>query len=205
MDPLDVARAGALVLAGYLIGGIPWGVIVARVVGGPDPRTIGSGRTGGANVARALGPRLAIVSGILDMLKGTVAVLLARLLGAGVEVEVLAGLAAIVGHSRSPFLGFSGGRGVAPGFGAGLVFSPFAAAITLATFVGVLAAWRYTSLASLTGSAVGGIALAVQVVATGMPPALLLFAAGAPLLVWLFHLDNIGRLLRGEERKFGAK
>lgn len=205
MEPLDLVRAGALVVAGYLIGGIPWGVIVARLAGGPDPRTIGSGRTGGANVARALGPRLALVSGILDMLKGTAAVLLVRLLGAGVEVEVLAGLAAIIGHSRSPFLGLSGGRGVAPGFGAGLAFSPLAAAVTLAVFVGVLAIWRYSSLASLVGSAAGGLAFAIQIVATGMPPALLGFAIGAPVLIWLFHLDNIGRLLRGEERKFGAK
>ena len=66
---------------------------------------------------RALGRRLALLSGILDLLKGTAAVLLARWLGAGVEVEVLAGLAAIIGHSRSPFLGFGGGRGVAPAFG----------------------------------------------------------------------------------------
>jgi glycerol-3-phosphate acyltransferase PlsY len=205
MEPLELARAAALVVAGYLIGGIPWGVIVARLVGGPDPRTIGSGRTGGANVARALGPRLALVSGLLDMLKGTAAVLLARALGAGVEVEVLAGLAAIVGHSRSPFLGLSGGRGVAPGFGAGLAFSPLAAAITFAVFVLVLAIWRYTSLASLVGSAAGGVAFAAQILATGLPPALLGFAIGAPVLVWLFHLDNIGRLVRGEERKFGAK
>ncbi len=205
MEPLELARAAALVVAGYLIGGIPWGVIVARLSGGPDPRTVGSGRTGGANVARALGPRLALVSGLLDMLKGTAAVLLARALGAGVEVEVLAGLAAIVGHSRSPFLGFSGGRGVAPGFGAGLAFSPLAAVITLAVFVAVLAIWRYTSLASLVGSAAGGIAFAAQILATGLPPALLGFAIGAPVLVWLFHLDNIGRLMRGEERKFGAK
>ena len=162
-------------------------------------------RTGGANVARAIGPRLALVSGLLDMLKGTVAVLLARALGAGVEVEVLAGLAAIVGHSRSPFLGLSGGRGVAPGFGAGLVLSPFAAAITLAVFVVVLLVWRYSSLASLVGSAAGGLAFAVQIVATGMPPALLGFAIGAPVLVWIFHHDNIGRLLRGDERKLGAK
>jgi glycerol-3-phosphate acyltransferase PlsY len=180
-------------------------VIVARVSGGPDPRTIGSGRTGGANVMRALGPRLALVSGLLDMVKGTAAVLLALLLGAGPEVEVLAGLAAIVGHSRSPFLGLSGGRGVAPAFGAGLVFSPIAALVTLVTFLGVLAAFRYTSLASLTGSLVGGIVFAVQVVATGMPTALLGFAIGAPVLIWLFHLDNIGRLVRGEERKFGTK
>jgi glycerol-3-phosphate acyltransferase PlsY len=205
MEPLELVRAGALVIVAYLIGGIPWGVIVARISGGPDPRTIGSGRTGGANVARAIGPRLALVSGLLDMLKGTVAVLLVRALGAGVEVEVLAGLAAIVGHSRSPFLGLSGGRGVAPGFGAGLVLSPFAAAITLVVFLVVLLVWRYSSLASLVGSAAGGLAFAVQIVATGLPPALLGFAIGAPVLVWIFHHDNIGRLLRGEERKLGAK
>jgi len=205
MEPLELVRAGALVIAAYLIGGIPWGVIVARISGGPDPRTIGSGRTGGANVARAVGPRLALVSGLLDMLKGTVAVLLARALGAGVEVEVLAGLAAIVGHSRSPFLGLSGGRGVAPGFGAGLVLSPFAAVITFVAFVAVLLISRYSSLASLVGSAAGGLAFAIQIVVTGLPPALLGFAIGAPALVWVFHHDNIGRLLRGEERKFGAK
>jgi glycerol-3-phosphate acyltransferase PlsY len=205
MEPLELLRAAALVGAAYLIGGIPWGVIVARLVGGPDPRTIGSGRTGGANVARALGPRLALVSGLLDMLKGTAAVLLVRAVGAGVEVEVLAGLAAIVGHSRSPFLGFSGGRGVAPGFGAGLALSLPASAVTLAVFGGVLAVWRYTSLASLVGSAAGGIAFAIQIVATGLPPALLGYAIGAPVLVWLFHVDNIGRLLRGEERKFGQR
>jgi glycerol-3-phosphate acyltransferase PlsY len=205
MEPLDLAIAAALVAAAYAIGGIPWGVIVARVTGGPDPRTVGSGRTGGANVARALGPRLALVSGILDMLKGTAAVLLVRLVGAGVEIEVLAGLAAVIGHSRSPFLGFSGGRGVAPGFGAGLVLSPFAAVVTLIVFVAVLVTWRYTSLASLIGSAAGGIVLAVQVIATGMPPVILGFAIGTPVLVWVFHLDNIGRLLRGEERKLGAK
>jgi acyl phosphate:glycerol-3-phosphate acyltransferase len=205
MDPAAVLRAVALTVAAYLIGGIPWGVIVARVAGGPDPRTIGSGRTGGANVARALGPRLALVSGLLDMFKGTAAVLLARAVGAGVEVEVLAGLAVIVGHSRSPFLGFSGGRGVSAAFGAGLVLSPLASVVTLVAFVAVLAISRYSSLASLTGAAIGGIAFTVQILATGMPPALLGFSIGAPVLVWLFHIDNIGRLLRGEERKFGAK
>jgi len=205
MDPVVVLRAAALTIAAFVIGGIPWGVIVARISGGPDPRTIGSGRTGGANVMRALGPRLALVSGLLDMLKGTAAVLLARALGAGVEVEVLAGLAAIVGHSRSPFLGFSGGRGVSAAFGAALVLAPLASAVILAVFLGVLVVSRYSSLASLSSAAVGAITLAVQVVATGLPPALLVFAIGGAVLIWLFHLDNIGRLVRGEERKFGAK
>jgi glycerol-3-phosphate acyltransferase PlsY len=205
MDPVVVLRAAALTVAAFFIGGIPWGVIVARLSGGPDPRTIGSGRTGGANVMRAVGPRLALASGLLDMLKGTAAVLLARFLGAGVEVEVLAGLAAIIGHSRSPFLGFSGGRGVSAAFGAALVLAPLASAVILVVFIGVLAISRYTSLASLVSAAVGGITLAVQVVATEQPPALLVFAIGGAVLIWLFHLDNIGRLLRGEERKFGAK
>jgi glycerol-3-phosphate acyltransferase PlsY len=205
MDPVAVLRAVAIVAAAYLIGGIPWGVIVARLAGGPDPRTIGSGRTGGANVMRALGPRLALLSGLLDMLKGTVAVVLALALGASVEVEVLAGLAAIVGHSRSPFLGFSGGRGVSAAFGASLVFSLPAALVTILTFLVVLAISRYTSLASLIGAAVGGVAFTVQILATGLPLALLGFSIGAPVLVWLFHLDNIGRLVRGEERKFGVK
>jgi glycerol-3-phosphate acyltransferase PlsY len=205
MEPLEIVVAAALVAGAYVIGGIPWGVIVARLSGGPDPRTVGSGRTGGANVARAIGLPLALVAGFLDLLKGTAAVLLARVLGAGQEVEILAALAAIVGHSRSPFLGFSGGRGVAPGFGAALVFSPLAAAATLVVFLAVLAAWRYTSLASLVGSAVGGAIFAIQIVAGGgLPMVLLGYAVGAPLLVWLFHLDNIGRLLRGEERKFGS-
>jgi glycerol-3-phosphate acyltransferase PlsY len=205
MEPLEIVVAAAVVAGAYVIGGIPWGVIVARLSGGPDPRTVGSGRTGGANVARAIGLPLALVAGFLDLLKGTAAVLLARVLGAGQEVEILAALAAIVGHSRSPFLGFSGGRGVAPGFGAALVFSPLAAAATLVVFLAVLAAWRYTSLASLVGSAVGGAIFAIQIVAGGgLPMVLLGYAVGAPLLVWLFHLDNIGRLLRGEERKFGS-
>lgn len=205
MDPVVVLRAVAITVAAFVIGGIPWGVIVARLSGGPDPRTIGSGRTGGANVMRAVGPRLALVSGLLDMLKGTVAVLLARLLGAGIEVEVLAGLAAIVGHSRSPFLGFSGGRGVSAAFGAALVLAPPASAVILVVFIGVLAVFRYTSLASLASAAVGAVTLAVQVIATGLPQVLLVFAVGGAILIWLFHLDNIGRLLRGEERKFGAK
>jgi len=205
MDAVVVLQAAALTVAAFFIGGIPWGVIVARLSGGPDPRTIGSGRTGGANVMRALGPRLALLSGLLDMLKGTAAVLLVRFVGAGVEVEVLAGLAAIIGHSRSPFLGFSGGRGVSAAFGAALVLAPPAAAVTLAVFLAVLAVTRYTSVASLVSAAAGGVALAVQVIATGQPPALLVFAVVGPLLIWLFHLDNIGRLLRGEERKFGAK
>jgi acyl phosphate:glycerol-3-phosphate acyltransferase len=204
MDPIAFLRAVLLIAAGYLIGGIPWGVIVARVTGGTDPRTMGSGRTGGANTMRALGPRLALLSGLLDMFKGTVAVLLARAIGAGVEIEVLVGLAAIVGHSRSPFLGFGGGRGVAPAFGGLLAFVPLVALAVIPVFAGVILVTRYSSLGSLTGSAFGGILFAIVIATGGLNPFLYVYAAGGAGLVWLFHADNIARLVRGQERKIGT-
>jgi glycerol-3-phosphate acyltransferase PlsY len=204
VEPVALLRAVLIVAAAYVIGGIPWGVIVAKVTGGTDPRTIGSGRTGGANTMRAIGPRLALVAGLLDMLKGTAAVLLARALGAGVEVEVLAGFAAIIGHSRSPFLGFGGGRGVAPAFGALLAIQPLVALAILPVFGGVILLTRYSSLGSLAGSAFGGILLAILTYTVPLDPWLYVYAVGGTALVWFFHWDNIGRLMRGQERKIGT-
>lgn len=204
MEPFALLRAVLIIAGAYVLGGIPWGVIVAKLTGGTDPRTIGSGRTGGANTMRALGPRLALLAGLLDMLKGTVAVLVARALGAGVEVEVLAAFAAIIGHSRSPFLGFGGGRGVAPSFGALLAFQPLVALAVLPVFGGIILLTRYSSLGSLAGSAFAGILLAIVTYTVPLDPWLYVYAVGGTALVWLFHWDNIGRLLRGEERKIGT-
>ena len=193
--------AVATILAGYLIGGIPWGIIVARAVGGPDPRTIGSGRTGGANTLRAIGTRAAIVAGLLDAAKGSVAVLIAIATGAGPVVEVLAALAAIVGHSRSPYIGFRGGRGIAPGWGSLLIIQPVVAILVVPIFVGILVLTRISSLASLATSAVAAIALAVAVVILGMSPVYFGYAVAGAAIIWLFHADNIHRLLSGEERR----
>jgi glycerol-3-phosphate acyltransferase PlsY len=204
VDTIDLVRAVLIVVAAYLIGGIPWSIIVARLTGRTDPRTIGSGRTGGANAMRAMGPRLALLSGLLDMLKGTVAVLLAAALGAGTGVQVVAALAAIIGHSRSPFLGLGGGRGVAPAFGGLLAFAPGIAAIIIPLFFIVIAVTRYSSVGSLTASAAAGILLAWATASFGWDPWLYLYAAGGTLLVWLFHTDNIQRLLAGTERKIGT-
>src|SRR6476646_9901893 len=114
-------------LAGYLIGAIPTGVVVARVYGRVDLTQVGSRRTGATNVLRTLGPGAAAIVFVGDFLKGVVAVLLAAVVGAGAPwPQALAGLAAVVGHSYSPFIGFKGGRGVTTGLGAALVLWPTA-------------------------------------------------------------------------------
>jgi glycerol-3-phosphate acyltransferase PlsY len=200
----EILRAVLVVAVSYVIGGIPWGVIIAKVSGGPDPRTMGSGRTGGSNVMRALGPRWAVVSGLLDASKGSVVVLLAWVVGAGTGVAVLAAMAAVVGHSRSPFLNFHGGRGVAPSWGALLVFQPLVALAVVPVFLGIIALTRYSSVGSLSGSLFGGVLLAVATTLVPLDPWLYLYAVGGPALVWLFHHDNISRLLSGTERRIGT-
>jgi glycerol-3-phosphate acyltransferase PlsY len=201
MDLPSLARDAAIVVAAYLIGGIPWGVVIVRLAGGPDPRSLGSGRTGGANVLRAVGPRLALTAGLLDMLKGVVVVLLARLLGAGPWVVVAAATAAIVGHTFSPYLRFKGGRGVSVGWGALLVIAPAIALAIVPVFLVILLVTGYSSLGSLVGSLVAGILLAATTIATGGSPAYVAYAVVGTALIWLFHLDNIRRLLDGTERK----
>jgi acyl-phosphate glycerol 3-phosphate acyltransferase len=200
MDGPNLVVAVVSIAAGYLIGAIPWGVVIARIVGGPDPRTLGSGRTGGANVLRALGPRIALVAGLLDMLKGCLAVLIPQLLGADIIVVGVAVLAAIIGHSRSVYIGFHGGRGVSPAFGALLVLWPLVALVAIPVFAVVTQLTRYSSLGSLTASALAGNALVAIIVVQGLPASHLVYAIGGPALIWLFHLDNIQRLLAGTER-----
>jgi acyl phosphate:glycerol-3-phosphate acyltransferase len=201
MDVGSLVIAAGPIVAGYLIGGIPFGIVVARLVGGPDPRSLGSGRTGGANVLRALGPGAALVAGLLDAAKGSVSVLIAMLIGADPIVQVLAGLAAIVGHSRSPYIGLRGGRGVAPAWGALLVIQPLVALLVIPVFAGMIALTRISSVASLTASVAGAIGLVASVVLLQMPTAFIAYAIGAAAAIWLFHADNIQRLLAGQERR----
>jgi glycerol-3-phosphate acyltransferase PlsY len=205
MDLSAVVVTIGPIVAGYFIGGIPFGLVVARLVGGPDPRTIGSGRTGGANVLRALGPRAALVAGLLDAAKGSVSALIPLLLGAPPIVQVLAALAAILGHSRSPFIGFGGGRGIAPGFGGLAVIQPVLALAIVPIFGLILVGSRISSLASLTSSALAGVGLLIAVFVFGMHPAYAVYAVAGAAMIWLFHSDNIRRLLAGQERRIELK
>ena len=194
-----------LIVLGYLSGSIPVGVLVATASGGPDPRSVGSGRTGGTNALRALGRKWAAVVVAGDLAKGAVPVLVTRLLtGGDSTVEVLVAAAAVAGSVRSIFLRFSGGRGVGTGVGTRLVIQPLAVVLAAPVFFLVIVITRYVSLGSLLGSAAMFPAmLLIWAVASGwVTPAYLVWAAVGPVLIWLAHADNIDRLIHGKERKF---
>jgi glycerol-3-phosphate acyltransferase PlsY len=204
---------GALVLvgAGYLLGAIPVGLVVGRLAGGVDLRDVGSRRTGATNALRTLGPGWAVAVLLLDIGKGLAAVLLARLLyqagppGSPEWVEAAAGLAAVVGHNWSAFIGFRGGRGVATTGGGLLALAPLALVMVVPLMLVVLWRTRYVSAASLVGAvaavpATGALALAG---AGGWAAVGYALAAGA--IVVASHADNISRLRAGTERRIGEK
>jgi len=194
-----------LVVVAYVVGSIPFGVIVARVSGGPDPRSVGSGRTGGTNALRALGRRWAALVVAGDLAKGALPVLLARYATNGDALaEVFAAGAAVFGASHSIFLGFRGGRGVGTGVGTMLIIQPVAVLLAAPVFFLVILVTRYVSLGSLIGSAAmfPAMLLIWAVAAGAVPPAYLAWAAVGPTLIWIAHADNIDRLRRGTERKF---
>lgn len=203
MDPEALLLTGGLMLVAYLLGSIPVGSIVAQRVGGPDLRSVGSGRTGGTNALRALGRKWAAVVVLGDLLKGAVPVLLARAVTGDPLVEVLCGVAAVAGAIWSIFAGFRSGRGVGTGVGTMLVIQPLAVLLAAPVFVVVILLTRYVSLGSLLGSAtMFPVMLLVLLVAPDTPLPYVIYSAVGAALIWLAHADNIDRLLHGTERKF---
>ena len=198
-DPLG---AILIVAAGYLIGSLPMGIIVARLTGGTDPRTVGSGRTGGTNALRAMGPARGISVGLLDLAKGAIPILSAGWLGAPVEVQALAGTAAVLGAWKSIFLRFHGGRGVAAGVGGMMAISIPVVLIAAPVFFGVIFLTRYVSLGSLLGTAFGSLVTVVFILLGWLPAGWLLYVIPGVVIVWVAHSDNIGRLWAGTERRF---
>jgi len=195
--------AAILVLLSYLSGSIPVGRLVARFAGGPDPRTVGSGRLGGTNALRALGRKWAAVVVIGDLLKGAVPVLVARILTDDPWVEVLCGGAAVIGAIWSIFAGFRSGRGVGTGVGTMLVIQPAAVLLATPVFVIAILVTRYVSLGSLLASAALFPAmLLVLLVVPDTPLPYVIYSAVGAVFIWLAHADNIDRLLHGTERKF---
>ncbi|MDL2335095.1 MAG: glycerol-3-phosphate 1-O-acyltransferase PlsY [Chloroflexota bacterium] len=187
---------------GYLAGSLPMGVLVARLTGARDPRTVGSGRTGGTNALRAMGAWRAALVATLDVMKGFVPVAVAALAGCSSLGVALTGVACVVGAARSVFLRFHGGRGVATGIGATLFMAPLAIPFGLPFFIVPIWLTRLVSLGSLIGTAVGSAIIGLFVVLGWDPWPYFIFAVLGTAVVWIAHYDNIQRLLRGEERRF---
>jgi len=191
-------------VVGYLIGGVPFGVLVGKLAGVGDVRDYGSGKTGFTNSLRSMGMKWASLVVFGDVAKGALAVLIGRYLLEEPAAAALAGAAAVFGHVFPVWAGFRGGRGVSTAFGAFLAVSPVAGLILLAMSLGILAAFRYASLMSVVGVATGLLAIAVLGVIGRLDLVyLVLFAIPTALLVEFSHIGNIKRLLAGTEPKLG--
>jgi glycerol-3-phosphate acyltransferase PlsY len=190
--------------AGYVIGSIPFGLLLGRASRGLDVREVGSGSMGSTNVLRAVGPAAAGATFALDVGKGTAAVLCARAMGAGSAGQVSAGLAAMVGHSWPIFAGFRGGKSVATAFGALLAISPEVSACAVAGGISALVSTRIVSLGSLVAAGSATIGAGVST-ARGGPRAPLVFAGLATALIAIRHTDNLRRLARGLEPRVSLR
>ena len=189
---------GLLVLAAYLVGSIPFGYVLPRLLRGDDIRRHGSGNVGATNVWRVYGRSLGLPVAVLDVLKGLVPAALGLRLG-GDWVGVLAGAAAMLGHARPLYLGFSkGGKMVATAGGVALALAPLAALGCAAIWILAFALTRYASLASILAAA----ALPVLCLAFGASWPVVAFTAIAAVGVLALHRQNVRRLLSGTEPRF---
>jgi acyl phosphate:glycerol-3-phosphate acyltransferase len=191
-------EAVAAVVVGYLLGSMPWGYWLPRLVKGRDVRGAGSGNTGAANVWRNFGFKLGLAVALLDVGKGFAAALFGLWLG-GDTAGLLAGVAATLGHWRPLFLGLArGGKIVATTGGVALALAPLASLAVLAVWIVIFLVTRYSSLASLAAA----VALPVVAAALGTPWPTVIFTAGAAVAIVFLHRANIARLLSGTENRF---
>ncbi len=188
-------------LLGYFLGSIPSGWLAGRWLKGIDLRELGSGSTGATNVLRQVGKGPALVVFLIDVGKGAAAVLIARALGLGDWIQVLAGLTALAGHIWPVWLGFKGGKAVATGLG---MFLGLAWPVGLASFGVFMAVFGLSRLVSLA-SVLAAISLPLLMAADSGSTANLVVALVAMLLVLWRHRSNIQRLINGTEPKLGQK
>jgi glycerol-3-phosphate acyltransferase PlsY len=205
------------IAASYLFAGLPFGFIVVKAAKGIDIRTVGSGNIGATNVARILGKGGFALVFILDFLKGFLPVVLFTLVLARwgpdvskVNLRVLLGLGAIIGHMFTPYLKFKGGKGVATSCGVFFGLAPLAAAIALLVWLLVFGLSRYVSLSSISAAAALPIAFIVTGVVRGNAPfgkeaPVTAFCIAIAVLVIVKHTSNVKRLLAGTENKFERK
>lgn len=207
-----IGTLAAFAVGGYLLGSIPFGVILTRLGGAGDVRQIGSGNIGATNVLRTGRKDLAFATLILDAGKGAAALLLARYMTGGVSPSAelagaIAGGAAFLGHLFPVWLKFKGGKGVATFFGLMLAAAWPLGLLAAATWLLMAAVFRISSLSALTASALTPVYALLPIAAMNLPAprpilGLSIFTA---LLIWIRHSENIGRILKGAEPRIGAK
>ena len=190
-------------IGAYVLGSIPFGQIISRKVASIDITARGSGNIGATNVARELGMKWGIVTLLLDMVKGLVPVLISMKHGGeGGSFSFIGpsvvGLCALVGHQFSCFRRFNGGKGVATALGVYLALSPLSTVLALILFVLIVAKCSFVSLASM----VAALSIPILFFTFGMSGASIIVSAIMALLICLKHHENIGRLIKGEERKW---
>ncbi len=193
--------------AAYLLGSIPFGLLMGKLFGGADVRTAGSGNIGATNVARVAGPLAGILTLLLDAGKGAFAVVLAaRLSDQRVTWMMIAGLCALVGHCFPIWLGFHGGKGVATAAGVFLVLCPPAFLGSAILFVLVVVYWRYVSLGSMSAAAAMPLLIYFFWAPHHAPPYAVTFSSLAAALLFVYKHDaNIQRLVQGDEPKFSFR
>jgi acyl phosphate:glycerol-3-phosphate acyltransferase len=198
---MDIIKTGILITLSFLVGSIPFGIIVAKAKG-VDLRKVGSGNIGATNVLRSMGKWAAALTLLGDIMKGALAVALGRYFGADVFHEGLCGIAAIMGHNFSIFLKFRGGKGVATSLGVLLVYSPFVACVTIALWVIVSVFTKYSSLGALMSF--GLVPLNIFLLDFEHKEKLFI-GIMITLLILIRHRDNMSRLIKGTERKIGQR
>jgi glycerol-3-phosphate acyltransferase PlsY len=197
------AQFVAFAVGGYLLGSIPVGVLLGKLLRGIDVRDYGSGSMGTTNTLRTLGKGPAVAALILDALKGVLPVLLARYVSDDARLQVVGALAAVIGHDFPVYIGFRGGRGVATSLGATAAMMPLLG--PLMPLVGglILIPTRYVSLMSLLGTIVTAIIILALAGTNRVPDAYAVYAVIAASLIVFQHRSNISRLLAGTEPKIG--
>ena len=190
-----------MVMAGYLLGAIPFGVVVSKAMGLPDPRTDGSKNVGFTNVLRVSGMKAGILTLLGDMGKGWVVGWAGMQWLSDERFTMFVALSVILGHIFSPFLHFKGGKGVATAIGVILGLSPSIGLLLLLIWLGAVAIWRYSSGGALAAFA----CLPVVAIVNEQRQEFLVFALVVSTLVWIRHKDNIVRLWNGTEGKVGER
>ncbi len=190
-----------LVVLGYLLGAVPFGVVASKAMGLPDPRTVGSKNVGFSNVLRVSGKKAGILTLIGDMGKGWVIGFAATQLLQDEWVILLVTLAPFLGHLFSPFLGFKGGKGVATALGSVLGVAPLIGLILLLTWLGAIVLWRYSSGGALTAFGLFPLIAALVHPTVGF----VLFSVLVSGLIVVKHKGNIERLWNGTESRIGER